>query len=78
VIAWQLVVVEIMQFRIMLLADVEHRDGRIVKVCFGGVTTFDGNGCLCEEDCARKEVVFMGTAWMCYDGCDGHGGDVER
>lgn len=64
VVARKLVVVEIRKFRVVRMAHVDDGDRRISKIGIGWFASFNGDGMFGEQEGAREQVVFMGTAWM--------------
>ncbi len=56
--------VEVVAFRHVFAADVEHRDGWIGEIGFGGLAAKDRRGVLREENGAVEELVLMGAAGM--------------
>ena len=73
VILGQLMMVEIIELGGVLVPDVEHGGGGIGKVGGSGLAADDGRGVEREEDRAREEFVFVGTAGVREDRGDGCG-----
>ena len=46
------------------MTNVDHGDRGVSLIRLGRVAALNRDGCLCEQDRASKEVVFMGTAWV--------------
>ena len=75
----ELMMIEIMKGRIVLVSHVDHTKGRVSEVSFGGVAPENRHRMQGQEDTAREELILMGTAGMSKEGGDwGHGANVGR
>ena len=67
-VAWQLVVVEIMLCRLVLVADIQYGDFGVFQIDLGRVAPFYRNRRLRKQNTASKKVVLVRATWMGDDG----------
>jgi len=75
----QLVVVEIIERRLVAMADIEDGNGGIGEVVGGGLAALDGHGMFREENATGQELVFVRAAGMGENGGESrHSGSFQK
>ncbi len=75
----ELVVVEIIERRLVTMADIDDGNGGIGEVVGQRLAALDGYGMFREENATGQELVFVGAARMSQDcGKNRHGGSFQK
>ena len=75
----QLMVIEIIERRLVAMADIENGNGGIGEVVGQRLAALDGHGMFREENATGQELVFVGAARMGQDGGKNrHGGNFQK